>query len=81
MHGSDAGPRPQLRLVEPEPDDDDTHAHDTHDEPEAPALLTLMGADGASRMMALRSAVSPAKARAVDHYARLAAEARSARAD
>ena len=55
------------------------------DDDEAPAAagnhLALVWDDGGPSLVALRPPISPGKARAVHHYARLAAEARSARAD
>jgi hypothetical protein len=84
MHVSEgASGRARLRLVEPPPRPDPSPPGG--DDGEAPAAagshLALVWDDGGPSLVALRPPISPGKARAVHHYARLAAEARSARAD
>ena len=84
MHVSEgASGRARLRLVEPPPRPET--APPEGDDDEAPTAagshLALVWDDGGPSLVALRTPISPGKARAVHHYARLAAEARSARAD
>ena len=71
--GTDRAPGPVERKG-PAPGDD-TPA------PGSRGHLALVWAEGQPSLVALPSPISPGKARAVHHYARLAAEARSARAD
>ena len=83
MHVSEgASGRARLRLVEPPPRPDPTPPGDDDEAPAAAGShLALVWDDGGPSLVALRPPISPGKARAVHHYARLAAEARSARAD
>jgi hypothetical protein len=83
MHVSEgASGRTRLRLVEPPPRPDPTpHGDDDEAPTAAGSHLALVWDDGGPSLVALRPPISPGKARAVHHYARLAAEARSARAD
>ena len=81
MHVSEgASGRARLRLVEP-PSRPDPPAGDDEAPTAAGSHLALVWDDGGPSLVALRPPISPGKARAVHHYARLAAEARSARAD
>ena len=85
MHVSEGvSGRARLWLVEPAPEPEPEPAPPEGDDAASTAVgsrLALVWDDGGPSLVALRTPISPGKARAVHHYARLAAEARSARAD